>query len=244
MKNSLIALIVSAFLAVSLAAQPVANISGPDQSPPGELTVVTSEGSKGDNLIWIRPTGLTVVQVGCEPMSQQLFFATTREGNYEFILVVADKDANLSFARHTVVIGKPAVTPDPDPTPAPDPAPEPTPDPKPEPTPEPGRWDGLIAISRANADSANDPVTRAILKDEVGKKLGELKAMCESGRCPGLAQVQASITSSIEAALLGRPNRFSSWEIWRVGNSNFMRGKAVTNVPDYFAAVEAYLKGL
>lgn len=243
MRNKLASLLLALLLFTPLLAQPVANITGPAEVPPGELTLISSEGSVGDNLLWIKPEGLTVVQVGCEPISQQLFFATTRVGRYEFILVVTDKDAQIAYHRHVVTIGKPP-TPEPEPEPTPAPDPDPEPDPSPDPVPEPGRWGALTSVSKGNADSANDPETRALIKRVVGKRLEELKAECNSGRCPGLESVKLAISRSMDSVILNRTDRFAAWQVWRIGNSNFFSSQPVSNVLDYFAAVEAILKGL
>lgn len=230
-RNSINGLLVAATLSLSVFGQPIAKITGFSKVPPGELTSLSSTGSVGDNLVWIKPEGITVIQAGCEMMDQQLFFSTMRGGVYEFILIVADKEARISYAKHSVTVGD--VTSPPPPT-----------DPVPTPVPDPSKWGGLKDISKKNADAANDGPARAQLKAALTSKLSELKKMCESGQCPGLSQAQQIITSTIDNTLLLRSNRFSSWDQWRIGNSNYLKEKVVKDVPDYFTAVESFTAGL
>jgi hypothetical protein len=222
-------------LSAPLAAQPVAKIVGPTQSPPGELTALSSTGSSGDNLLWIKPEGLTVMQAGCEMMDQQLFFATTKEGVYEFILIVADKSASISYAKHSVTVGKPLVVPPPGDGPPPPPV---------DPGPTPGKWGGLVGVSKAGADKVNDPVTRKSLKDGIDSRIAFLKSMCDAGKCPGLSQAQSEVTAAIDSVLLMRQNRFSAWDEWRRGNNAHLKEKTVTNMPDYLEAIKAISAGL
>jgi len=215
-------------LASTAIAQPVAKITGPTQVPAGELTAISSTGSVGDNLIWIKPDGLSAIQAGCEMMDQQLFFSTTREGVYEFILIVADKSAGISYAKHSVSIGRP-ITPGP---------------PVEPPPPAPGKWADMIGISRAGADRVNDPTTRAALKISINSALDAIKKQCEASKCPGLPQAQAEVTKAIDNALLVRSDRFSGWDTWRRSNNAHMKEKTVTNMPDYLDAVRAIVAGL
>ena len=63
--RSIIVWIFAVSLCVTSFAQPVAKITGPKESPPGEMVVLSSTGSTGDNLKWIKPEGLQTHQVGC-----------------------------------------------------------------------------------------------------------------------------------------------------------------------------------
>lgn len=215
-------------------AQPVAKIIGPAQVPPGELTALSSTGSVGDNLLWIRPEGLTTILAGCEIMDSQIFFSTIKEGSYEFILICTDKEARIAYARHTVVVGKPTAPPPVDPPPV---------DPPPGPTP--GKWAELVTLSKTNADAVNDSATRPKLKQSLTATLDGIKSRCVAGQCPGLAQAQQEVTAAMESVLLLRPDRFTRWgEMWRVPNSQFIKQKGIQNVPDYLEAAKAFTAGL
>lgn len=215
-------------------AQPVAKITGPTETKAGELTVVSSTGSIGDNLEWIKPDGITIMQAGCDLLDSQLFFATTKEGKYEFILIVVDKEAKISYAKHTVVVGKPT-----------DPIPDPDPDPTPDPIPTPGKWSPLKELSKTNADKVNDPVARLRLKEELEKTVNKIVSMCQQQQCPTLQEAKRLVTVSIEDTLLTRSVRFSDWaNLWRVPNSNLVNQLGTKDLNDYLNAVRALISGL
>lgn len=91
-------------------------ISGPAQSPPGDLVVLHSTESVGDNYKWVAPPGLQTLEC-----SGNLAFATGKPGTYTFLLIAADKEAAIDVASHTVTVGSPPENPaDPTPTPATD----------------------------------------------------------------------------------------------------------------------------
>lgn len=217
----------------SIYAQPIAKITGPSQVPIGELTALSSTGSAGDNLEWIRPEGLTTILAGCEVMDSQIFFSTMKEGKYEFILVCTDKEARIAYTKHSVVVGKATTPPPVDPPPV---------DP---PGPTPGKWSEMVNLSKTNADLVNDPITRPKLKQALNDTLTSIKNRCAAGQCPGLAQAQQEVTVTMENILLLRPDRFTKWgEVWRVPNSQYIRQKGIQDVPDYLEAVKAFAAGL
>lgn len=236
------ALVVSIWLVAACAfGQPVAKITGPTQTPQGELTSLSSTGSVGDNLRWILPENMTVIQAGCEILDSQLFFSTMRQGSYEFILVVVDKEARIEFAKHIVKVGPAIVDPPPtDPTPV-DPPPT---DPPPA---NPGKWSALKEISKANAARLNDKVTQDRLKASMGVALDSLKKRCDQGQCPGLSESQKIIVNAIEQVLITRTGASVNvaWDTgWRVPNAKELDAKKVTNVPDYYAAIGAIIDSL
>lgn len=214
-------------------AQPVAKITGPTTTQPGELTAIASTGSSGDNLVWIKPDNLTIMSAGCELLDSQLFFSTMKQGTYEFILIVADKEARIDYAKHTIVVGTST-------TPPTDPPTEP-------PTPTPGKWVDLAAASKANADLLNDEPTRTQLKLALTQTLGNLEALCATGQCPGLPEAKQKIVLAIEDVMLYRgPNSlFKDWANgWRLPNQKILDAKGIQDVPDYFNAVKAIISGL
>jgi hypothetical protein len=217
--------------------QPVAKITGPERTLPGELTQLKSEGSEGSNLLWITPKDLAVVVTGCDTLSTQVFFATVRTGSYDFLLVVSD-ETGIAYSRHTVVIGQAEIQP---PTPAPElPPTQPTPPPV-----TPGKWSVLEQISKANADKVADPATRGELKKAITDEVASVKKLCEGGQCPGLEEVKRRVSGAIEQVLLRRDNRFSLWaQTWRLPNSNLLASQPPRDVPDYLAAAVAIAAGL
>lgn len=216
--------------------QPVAKITGPERTQPGELTQLKSEGSEGSNLLWITPKDLAVVVTGCDTLSTQVFFSTVRTGSYEFLLVVSD-ETGIAYCRHTVVIGQEIIDP---PTPAPE-----MPEPAPPLPPAPGKWSVLEQISKANADKVADPATRKELKKAITDEVASIKKLCDNGQCPGLEDVKRRVSGAIEQVLLRRDNRFSLWaQTWRLPNSNLLAAQPPRDVPDYLAAAVAIAAGL
>lgn len=91
-------------------------INGPTQANPGDLVVLTTDGSSGDNYSWIMPENIQVMT--CDAQSQ-VAFASGKPGKFTFILIAADKHASIAYSKHTVSIGN-APPEEPGPVPAPD----------------------------------------------------------------------------------------------------------------------------
>jgi hypothetical protein len=214
-------------------AQVEAIIVAPDKALPGELVVLNSSKSKGDNHKWITPEGISTAQAGCTAIDSQVFFATPRAGSYTFYLIVSDKTAAIDYAKHTVVIGDSA---------------SPKPEPEPPPVTQPGDFAKLTQISRANSLALNDPKTRASLAASLKPVVAQLKALCESNQCPTLAAAQSRFVGTMEAVLLARPrgpSRDANWEeVWRVPNARFISDANITNVTRGIEAYDAIVKGL
>ena len=214
-------------------AQVEAIIVAPEKALPGELVVLNSSKSKGDNHKWITPEGISTAQAGCTAIDSQVFFATPRAGSYTFYLIVSDKTAAIDYAKHTVVIGDSVVNP-----------------PKPEPPPvtQPGDFAKLTQISRANSLALNDPKTRASLLASLKPVVAQLKSLCDSNQCPTLAAAQSRFIGTMEAVLLARPrgeSRDANWEeVWRLPNAKFISDSKITSVTTGIAAYDAIVKGL
>jgi hypothetical protein len=219
-------------LSVACFAQVEAVIDAPSKALPGELVVLNSSKSKGDNHKWITPEGISTAQAGCTAIDSQVFFATPRAGSYTFYLIVSDKTAAIDYAKHTVVIGDSA---------------SPKPDPELPPT-QPGDFAKLTQISRANSLALNDPKTRASLAASLKPVVAQLKALCESNQCPTLAAAQSRFVGTMEAVLLARPkgpSRDANWEeVWRVPNARFISDANISSVTRGIEAYDAIVKGL
>jgi hypothetical protein len=213
-------------------AQVEAIIIAPDKALPGELVVLNSSKSKGDNHKWITPEGISTAQAGCTAIDSQVFFATPRAGSYTFYLIVSDKSASIDYAKHTVVIGDSA---------------SPKPDPEPPPT-QPGDFAKLTQISRANSLALNDPKTRASLAASLKPVVAQLKSLCDANQCPTLAAAQSRFIGTMEAVLLARPrgeSRDANWEeVWRLPNAKFISDSKITSVVKGIEAYDAIVKGL
>lgn len=216
-------------------AQPSAKIVGPTEAPAGEMVVLSSTGSTGDNLIWVKPDTLQSLQVGCSLLDQQIVFATTKAGSYEFWLIVADKDAKISYARHTVVVGTNPQLPD-----------EPDKPDDPQPPADPAKWSQLVTISKAGADRINDQPTRTKLKASIAAGILEMESKCAAGDCPTLTEAKKYILTIIEHTLLSRVGQSAmvDWTQWRKGNQAELDRLGLVDLKDYLAAVKAIGSGL
>ncbi len=216
-------------------AQPVAKIVGPSQAPAGELVVLSSNGSSGDNLIWIRPDTIQTVQAGCNILDTQIFFSTTKPGKYEFMLIAADKTAAIAYAKHTVTVGSPIVEPPPvDPSPV---------DPPP---PNPAKWANLIEVSKSGADKVADATTRPKLKASLAAVVLDIESRIAENKAPNLDEAKSQVRLAIEKVLLARTGQSvnSDWTIWRRGNQIEIDKVGLVDLRDYLGTVKAISAGL
>jgi len=217
-------------------AQPEAKIVGPREAPAGELVVLSSNGSTGDNLVWVKPDSIQTVQAGCTLLDQQIFFATTKVGKYEFMLIAADKEARISYTKHTVEIkggSKPPVEPPPPIDPPSDP-------------PTEGKWVKLQEASRTTSESLSDPTTRSKLKSALAATLLAIDSKCAAGQCPTLTEAKSQALKSIEGVLLTRigPSAQVDWTQWRKSNQAELDRLGVVDLKDYVNALRAIASGL
>jgi hypothetical protein len=216
----------------SVFGQASAVIEGPAKALPGELVVLNSSKSIGDNHKWITPEGISTAQAGCNAIDSQIFFATPRPGSYTFVLIVADKQAAIEYARHTVVIEGSLPPVDPPPV---------TPDP-----PVVGDFSKLIELSRDNSTKLNDAATRVSLAASLRQVTNAMKIECANNKCPTLQAAQARFVRAIEDTLLQRKgsSRNINWEDgWRIPNARFLASLQL-NTAKYLEACEAITKGL
>lgn len=216
----------------SVLGQVSAVIEAPDKALPGELVVLSSKKSTGDNHKWITPEGISTAQAGCTAIDSQIFFATPNKGSYTFYLVVTDKTAAIDFAKHTVVIGDGTSTPiDPPPV-----------------NPPVGDFSKLTELSKANSLKLNDPMTRASLAGSLRQVTTQMKIQCANNQCPTLQGAQTLFVKTLEAVLLSRPkgpSRDANWEEgWRIPNAKWIMDAKITTVDRYLNACEAIAKGL
>ena len=211
-------LLILVLLASYACAQTTAVIEGPTLVQPGELAVLNSSKSIGDNHKWITPDNLSVAQSGCNSINSQVFFATPKAGKYTFILVVADKSANIEFAKHEVEVRELSAPP-------------------PPPVDDNTEFALLKSLSKANSLKLNDEVTRKALHTA-------LKKMVMPNTLP---EARAVFIKTIEDVLLDRqrPQRGTEWSIvWRQPNNEYIKNSNVTDVKTYFKAVTAIIQGL
>lgn len=189
MDQALRTLLAILLLVSSAFGEPKAVINGPTVAPAGEGVLITAEGSTGDNLVWIMPDNLSVFTCN----TNQLFFSTTKVGKYEFILIAADKEAQVAYARHIVTVGTttPPTTPE-IPTPA-------------------------LDVGKISKDSApDDSPTKIVLKRVLLQTHANIQALCDVGRCPPIEVAIAQYQQVVQDTLLSRPRGSqSSWFGWR-----------------------------
>lgn len=238
-RNWFFAGIVWVLLVQVVVAQPKAVIVAPTVTEPGELTVVSSTGSVGDNLTWIRPEGLTTVEAGCELLDSQLFFSTAKEGVYEFILIVADKESRIDFARHSVKVVKGGGIGPVDPPPV-DPPTQPTPAPVP-----PNKWTELKTLSKSGADRVGDNEIRPLIRNAISEALTRIESQCAVQQCPTLDEAKSQVSAAIDRVLLSRASRFADWAAnWREPNAAEVQRVRVIDLKDYIEAAKAIREGL
>jgi hypothetical protein len=207
------------FLCGSVFGQAAAVIEGPSKASPGELVVLNSWKSTGENYKWITPEGISTAQAGCTGIDSQIFFATPRPGSYTFLLIVTDKTAAIEYAKHTVVIGNPIA-----------------PEPPPELPTDPGDFAKLTELSKDNANRLNDAATKTALAKSLRAVVDAMKAECTNMRCPTLQSAQSRFVKAIEDTLLQRQgaSRNVSWEDgWRVPNARFLATQTFTSSAKY-----------
>ena len=235
--KALLAFTAVMMLTGSIFAQPAAKIVGPTEAPAGELVVLSSTGSTGDNLKWVKPEGLQTLQVGCSLLDTQVVFATTKPGAYKFMLIVADKEARIDFIEHTVTIGGSVKPPPVDPG---DPV-------KPPPVdPSPTKWTSLQNASKASADRLNDSATRSQLKAAIAAVALDISGRCDAGQCPTLEAAKDQVKRAIEQTLLLRTGSSAriDWTMWRKANQAELDRLGIVDCKDYLAAVRAIGSGL
>jgi hypothetical protein len=221
----------------------VAVISGPSTAPGGELVVLSSARSVGVSYVWIIPEDKAKVADGCGGVDSQVFFATSIPGTYQFILVVSDKDAKLTYAIHHVTIpGADGVPPIDDE----DPIQPPPVDVEPG-EPDFGRYNNLFRTSQMNSKALNDQYTREALHTSLTAAIGELRPRLGSAAPPTLDALRTKFAGTIEDVLLLRQagSRDIEWEQgWRVPNNQWLAQENPTTPQDYFQAMIAITAGL
>lgn len=237
--KSLLCLTVILLVSGYVVGQPVAKIVGPSQAPAGELVVLSSNGSAGDNVVWVTPESIQTVRAGCTILDTQVFFSTTKPGKYEFMLIAADKTAAIAFTKHVVTVTGSIVDPPPvDPPPV-------DPD-DPPPVPNPAKWSGLQSISKFGADKINDTATRPKLKAAIAASVLDIEAKCAAGNCPTLDAAKEQVRKAIEGTLLTRTgvSARTDWTPWRKSNQAELDKLGVTDTKDYLGAAKAIGSGL
>lgn len=216
-------------------AQVQAVITGPTEARVGDLVVLSGRESGGDNFKWVEPQKIQTLLCGD---GKDLAFATGTPGSYQFMLIAADKQADIHYTQHTVIVRG---------TLPPEPTPEPEPIPSPEPTPPPANMQELVKISRDAAAKLNDAPTARAIATAIQQAATDIESGCKSGMCPGIDLAKSKMVKAIELALLARTgnSRNVDWmNGWRVPINAAVVRLGLNDVPSYVTAMRAIAVGL
>lgn len=223
-------LCVYSLLITTTLADVTAVINGPTEARVGDLVVLSGRDSVGDNLKWVQPQKIQTLLCGD---GKDLAFATGTPGIYSFILIVADKEADIDYVQHTVVVRGGVIEPDPE---------EPE-----KPTDPPPTFAELVSVSRESAKRLSDAETASGLAATIRATVDSLESRCDAGQCPGLDETKRVTVAAIEARLLQRTgnSRGVDWlNGWRVPVNAKLKEINAADVPTYLTAMRAVALGL
>lgn len=177
-------------------AQPKAVIKGPTESLAGTLTFLSSEAAVGDNKVWIIPDEMKNASSTC---GSTIFFSIPTPGIYKFGLIVADKQANIDYTFHQIIVKGSTTTPVDPPTGPIDPI--------------PGQFTKLKTASSAGIKQLQDWPTTTSMKNSLSSALTVTKSL-------PLSEKIKTVQATVGAVLGGRSNesyRTKDWEtLWRI----------------------------
>ena len=214
-------------------AQVQAVIAGPTEARVGDLVVLSGRESSGDNFKWVEPQKIQTLLCGD---GKDLAFATGTPGSYQFMLIAADKLADIHYTQHTVIVRG---------TLPPTPEPEPIPEPQPE-LPPPDMQE-LVKVSRDASARLNDPSTARAIATAIQQAATDMEAGCKTGTCPGIDAAKLLMVKAIESALVARTgnSRNVDWmNGWRVPVNAAVARLGLRDVPSYLTAMRAIAVGL
>jgi len=203
MKNFVISLSLLLAFCNQTFAQTKAIIKGPTEVLAGTLLFLSHEDAVGDNKVWIIPEELKSSSASC---ASNIFFSIPTPGTYSFGLIVADKNANIEYAFHKVVVK--SLTPPPT-TPIITP---PTPTPTPVPTPVDPSYNELRKASTMGLKALQDPTTTEALRTS-------LLSALEATRNLSVAETKMAVKNTVGIVFGNRPSDLykNSWySLWRV----------------------------
>jgi hypothetical protein len=199
MKNFVLSLsLVIAFCSQTFA-QTKAIIKGPTEVFAGTLLFLSHEDAVGDNKVWIIPEELKSSAASC---ASNIFFSIPSPGTYSFGLIVADKQANIEYAFHKVVVKSltpttPIITP---------------PTPTPVPTPVDPSYNNLRKASITGLKALQDPTTTEALRVSLLSALDATKTST-------IAETKKAVQATVGIVFGNRPSdlyRNSWYSLWRV----------------------------
>lgn len=203
-------------------------IKGPTEVLAGTLLFLSNEDSTGDNKVWLIDEELKSQSASC---GSNIFFAIPKPGKYRFGLIVANREAQIEYAYHTVTVKAYPGTP-----PTTDPPVDPPTDPQP-PTQLP--LQEITKASKNGVVTLADPTTAAALVVALEEVVGKLADDLDSAK--------KQVTTAIETTLLFRSpaSRSKDWlNLWRVPIQTILTNSPPRNTAEYKQVVQAMIAGL
>ena len=221
-------------LAIPAIAQDLkASIKGPSTALAGTLVFLSHEDATGDNKVWIIPEELKSASASC---GSNIFFSIPTPGKYQFGLIVANKQAEIAYSWHEIIVTGTVIAPVPTPTPGPNPPPNPIP---PSPGNPPPSLESIRLTSRAAVDTLQDAATTSLLASSLINLLPKLPAY--------LPDAKGLVTSTIETCFGMREptSRKKDWlNIWRIPIDQEIGKANPQTVEEYKECLKAVIRGL
>jgi hypothetical protein len=203
-----------------------ATIKGPTTALAGTLVFLSHEEAIGDNKVWVIPEELKSQSASC---GTSVFFSIPTPGKYQFGLIVADKEANIAYSYHTIVVSSPGVT-----TPPVTPV-----TPPPTVPPVAPNFDSIRQVSKAGVDVLADASTTQLLQVNLLKTINALP--------PTLPEAKGAVTATIELCFSMRQpeSRGKDWlNQWRIPLDREIAKYNPQDVGAYRECVKAMVRGL
>jgi hypothetical protein len=205
-------------------------IKGPATALAGTLVFLSHEEATGDNKVWIIPDELKSASASC---GSNIFFSIPTPGKYQFGLIVANKQAEIAYSWHEIVVTGTVIAPTPPPVPAPTPGPI---NPSPNPTPS---YESIRLTSRAAVDTLQDASTTSLLASSLINLLPKLPTY--------LPDAKGLVTSTIETCFGMREpmSRKRDWlNVWRIPIDKEIGKANPQTVEEYKECLKAVIRGL
>jgi hypothetical protein len=212
-----------------------ASIKGPATALAGTLVFLSHEDAVGDNKVWIIPEELKSASASC---GSNIFFSIPTPGKYQFGLIVANKQAEIAYSWHEIVVTGTVIAPTPPPVPTPTPNPPPNPI-QPSPGNPPPSLESIRLTSRAAVDTLQDAATTSLLASSLINLLPKLPAY--------LPDAKGLVTSTIETCFGMREptSRRKDWlNIWRIPIDQEIGKANPQTVEEYKECLKAVIRGL
>ena len=212
-----------------------ASIKGPATALAGTLVFLSHEDATGDNKVWIIPEELKSASASC---GSNIFFSIPTPGKYQFGLIVANKQAEIAYSWHEIVVTGTVIAPTPPPVPTPTPNPSPNPIP-PSPGNPPPSLESIRLTSRAAVDTLQDAATTSLLASSLINLLPKLPSHLPSAK--------GSVTTTIEMCFAMREptSRKKDWlNVWRIPIDQVVSDANPQTVEEYRECLKAVIRGL